>query len=564
MVLVLTAVDTFSTTYQQPNDYMESTMAYDLGKAPLNLRLMSGDRKKLANLRPVTSTQLHSNSSTELDPEGLFSQDIFGRVGDPRRMKIMSYIDLHTKIMHPLIWKNIERVSGWYTEIFLGRRYATFDEKSGQFLPSNVDEGKTGPNFFLKHLKNVKFERNKSKQRDLRIDVIEKYRESAIYDFVLVLPAGHRDIEEGRGGNIKFDEINDVYRALIGLSKNIDKSDLDNQFNHRSQALMQKNFNAIFELIFTFLKGKGGFTAAKWTKRKVEHGTRTVFSSMRLQSRDIKGPQRITINDIHVGISQTMRGCLPLVTHKLTTRFANVVFNSDGTANLIDKKTLKRKVVPVDNKWRDLYTTEDGVLSLIKEFKVDSYKFKDVEVQGYPAALIYRDADSFMVKTDIDDFPEKLRGQVRPITKFELYYYLISDIDQETACWGTRYPFATEDSMFPALPYLKTTIVGEALYELDNFGNKTEKVYREFPILNTASLDTASVHPIRLKGLGADFDGDTLSIEFVMTMEAVEEVKKYLNDPVNLIGRGKFLALFTCDVTNWMLDAYTSPKPVEV
>lgn len=539
-------------------------MKFDLNKSPLNMRLMSGDRGKLRNLRPVTSTQIHTSSSTELDPEGLFSQDIFGRVGDPKRMKTLSYIDLHAKVIHPLIWKNIERISSWYTEIFLGRRYATFDVKLKQFVPSNANEGKTGPTFFLKHLKDLQFVRNKSRQRSMRIDVIEKFREKAIYDYVLVLPAGHRDLEEGRGGNLKCDDINDAYRALVGLSKNIDRSDPDNPFNHRSQALMQKNFNSIFDQIFMFLKGKGGFTASKWTKRKVEHGTRTVFSSMRLQSKDIEGPQRITINDMHVGLAQTMRGTLPLTVNKLSQRFANTVFNSDGTANLIDKKTLKRKVIPVDAKWKDLYTTEDGVLSLIKEFKVDDYKFKDVEIQGLPTALIYRDKESFMVKTDIEDFPEKLREHVRPITKFELYYYLLSDIDQETVVWATRYPFATEDSMFPAIPYLKTTIVADPIYELDNFGNKTDKVYREFPILNTAAMSTASVHPARLKGQGADFDGDTLSVEFTMSLEAVKEVKEYLMDPRNMISRGKFSFLFSSDISEWMFSAYTGPKPVEI
>ena len=539
-------------------------MKFDLGKAPLNIRLMDGSRNNVKNLRPVTSTRIHTSSSTDMDPEGLFSQDIFGRVGDPKRMKTLSFIDLHTKVMHPLVWRNIERVSNWYTEIFLGRRYATYDTKLNQFIPSNATEGETGPTFFLKHLKDIKFVRNQSRQRDLRVDVIEKYRETAIYDYVLVLPAGHRDLEEGRGGNMVCDDINDSYRALIGHSKNIDKVDKENPFNHRTQALMQQQFNSIFEQIFTFLKGKGGFTASKWTKRKVEHGTRTIFSAMRLTNKDIAGPQRVTINDLHVGLAQTMRGTLPLTINKIATRFANHVFNSDGTANLIDKKTLRRKVIPVDAKWKELYTTETGVLSLIKEFKVDDYKFNSAEIQGLPALLIYRNSESFMIKGDIEEFPEHLRKEVRPITKFELYYYLLHDIDKETAVWSTRYPFATEDSMFPAIPYVKTTIVGDALYEMDNLGNKTDKVYREFPILGGAAMATASPHPNRLKKQGADHDGDTMSLEFVMTWDAVQEVINYLKNPINMISRGSFIALFSSDIASWSMKAYTSPKPVDV
>lgn len=539
-------------------------MAFNSGKEPLNMKLMDGSRDKLRALTPVTSTQIHTNSSTDLDPNGLFSQEIFGRMGDPRRMKAISYIDLHTKVMHPLIWRNIERVSNWYTEIFLGRRYATFNEKTKQFDPADATDGETGPTFFLKHLSDIKFIRNDSTQRKLRIDVLEKYRDTAIYDYVLVLPAGHRDLEEGRGDNLTCDEINDSYKALIGLSKNIDTSDKDNPFNHRSQTLMQKHFNSIFEQIFEFLKGKGGFTSAKWTKRKVEHGTRSVYSSMRLCPADINGPQRVTINDVHLGLIQMMRGCLPLAINHISDRFANLIFNSDGTANLIDKKTLKRKVVDVDAKWKELYTTEDGILSLIKEVKVDDYKFKDVEIQGYPALLIYRDKDGFMVKGDIGDFPEKFRKDVRPITKFELYYYLTYDIDQASAVWITRYPFATEDSMFPGIPYMKTTIVADPLFELDDEGNKTDKMYREFPIVGTATMATLAVHPSRLDKSGTDFDGDTGSADFVMASESVEEIRAYLKDPLNMISRGTMGHLFSSGVSKWTLKAYTSPKPVEV
>ena len=539
-------------------------MKYNPNKAPLNLRLLNGDRGFIKNLLPVTSSQIHTSSTDDLDPNGLFSQSIFGRISDPKRMKTLSYIDLHTKVIHPLVWKNIERVSTWYTDIFMGKRYATFDTKTKQFVPSDAIEGETGPSFFLDNLPNLKFLRNKSNQRDLRIDVIEKYRDTALYDYVLVLPAGQRDLEEGRGGNLKCDDINDAYRALIGLAKNIDKSDKSNPFNHRSQALMQSHFNSIFEQIFNFLKGKGGFTASKWTKRNVEHGTRTVISAMRLQSNNVNGPQKVSINDLHVGLAQTMRGTLPLTINKLTNGLANTVFNSDGTANLIDKKTLKRKVGAVDAKWRELYTTEDGVLSLIREFKVDDYKFNDVEIQGHPCALIYRDDTAFMVKSDIEDFPEKFRKDVRPITKFELYYYLLSDIDRETVVWATRYPFATEDSMFPAIPYIKTTIVGDALFEYDSEGNKTDKMFREFPVLGAGAVATISPHPNRLALLGGDHDGDTMSLEFAMTSESVREVKEYLMNPLNMISRGNFAALFSADISPWMMDAYTKPKPVSL
>jgi DNA-directed RNA polymerase beta' subunit len=49
-------------------------------------------------------------------------------------------------------------------------------------------------------------------------------------------------------------------------------------------------------------------------------------------------------------------------------------------------------------------------------------------------------------------------------------------------------------------------------------------------------VDTLVMSNLYLKGLGADFDGDTASVKGVFTDEANAELRKFINDKKNFVG----------------------------
>ena len=56
-----------------------------------------------------------------------------------------------------------------------------------------------------------------------------------------------------------------------------------------------------------------------------------------------------------------------------------------------------------------------------------------------------------------------------------------------------------------------------------------EAVAMEYPTFDKpAFVDTIIPHPSRLAGLGADFDGDTMSASLVYSDEAIAEANRYL------------------------------------
>ena len=82
----------------------------DITMLPFNVSLLPNDRKILANLEAVTSVDIYEGGNQQkLDNSGLFSPSIFGRPTESRRQRTFAYINLSTSIIHPLLYKNIER-----------------------------------------------------------------------------------------------------------------------------------------------------------------------------------------------------------------------------------------------------------------------------------------------------------------------------------------------------------------------------------------------------------------------------------------------------------------------
>lgn len=542
-------------------------MAVTTTKIPVNIALMPNTRDIVRNLTPVTSPSYYDGATTTFHDKGLFSTEIFGRAADTRRSRTMSYIDIKTKVLHPIMYRNIEKVAGFYIGILSGTQHATWDPTLRQFVKANEVDGDTGYAFFMRHFKDIEFTRNDSTRRDARLDVLDKYRETGLYDFILVIPAGLRDAEEGRGGNLTVDEINEYYRSIISLSSNIDTKDQENPFNNSTKLLIQRNFNAIFQLLFSYLKGKGGLYQGNYFKRKLENGTRSVLAAGEFEIEDMDGPQALGINDAVIGLLQSLKGNLPLVVNRfLTSDLLQRAFSGDGTATVVDRKTLLPINVPVRPKERDYFLTEAGINTLINRFTKRRFRQQPVVVGGNYLAMTYLDTDKgeFRIIGDTSSVPPAYMDKLRPTTYAELFYYLACPAIDGTGVWVTRYPNAGEGSTSPNVLYLKTTTDGYPVKELgsdwlplDLPGGKI--IYREWPSNQENFVDTIAVHPNKLARKQGDHDGDLGSADFTLSDNARKETQDYVNNPDNIIRDGDILDLFSTDTAKWTLAFMTNP-----
>ena len=142
---------------------------------PFNISLLNLTPELLRGIRPITSLDIY-DANNNFHTDGLYSSEIFGKVGDTSRDRKFSYIDIGVKIFHPQIYKTLGKLKQMYTGILEGKIYAVWDDKIKDFVKSNPIDGQTGMWFFMTYWTEIKFEHNASTQRDDYIRLIEKYK----------------------------------------------------------------------------------------------------------------------------------------------------------------------------------------------------------------------------------------------------------------------------------------------------------------------------------------------------------------------------------------------------
>lgn len=527
---------------------------------PFNVEIMDLSKERLAAMRPVTSLDYFENVGGDLHDDGLFSVSIFGRIGDELRDKRFSFIDIKTTIFHPVIYERLTKLKGLYKGILAGTHYARWDAEAGDFVLTNELDGQTGYSFFLKHWRDIKFPRNRSGIRDKRIELIEKYRDRALVDKILVMPAGLRDIEQGDDGRPVVADINTIYRKILSIAKTIPETESGDTSHNLPRHLLQMAFNEIYDLIEQMLSGKRGFLQSKWGRRRVFNSTRNVITAMDTSTEYLGGRNAPGYNDTIIGLYQAVKSLLPVAVHHLKTRYLQRIFApGNGMAILVEPNSLKSELVTVSPDTYDRWTTVEGLEKVISSYGEKSVRHKPVTLDGYYMALLYapKDKKVFKVFSSIDELPEGFnREDVRPINLMELIYLSGYDVWNNYVGFVTRYPITGTGSCYPTTLYIKTTVVGEMRQELDeNWQQGDDGWALEFPTYSPlAYLDSMVVPSTRLAGLGADFDGDTSSLNAVYSDEAVAEVKAHLNSKAAYVDpRGGLRASAAVDTVELVL-----------
>lgn len=474
----------------------------------LEFDLFSPQPQQLRLLKPVTALDMFENNTENFHPEGLFSTEIFGRVGSAERDTRFAFINLKANVFHPLYYRQLHKLKRLYTEIMTGKSYAVWNEKTHDFDKSNEIDGDTGYAFFLKHWEDIKFKRNDSHQRSARIDFIEKTKDSALIQYIIVLPAGLRDVSMGSDGRTTEGEVNADYRRLIGISNNVTTKGIrDETVLNTFRCTAQNAFNNIYAFFNTFISGKNGFIMDKWASRNLENGTRTVITGASFAQEELGDESGFSLNSTIVGLFQTVKAIEPVVMHHLLTGIIQDVFIEGSTrAKLIDPETLHRVEIELDTVDLDKWTTSQGLVKVTDNYQHQATRNNPVKIKGHYMALVYKDDESFKVFYDIDDLPSNLDAKkVSPLTYTELLYLSYFEDWNKIPVLVTRYPITGTGSIYPSYTYVKTTTTVYRLAQRDENWEISDKIAYCYPETNNpAYIDTAAPHSSRLGGLGAD------------------------------------------------------------
>jgi len=500
---------------------------------PLDISLLVITNKILSALSEISSADIYEINTTEFKKDGLFSNDIFGMPGSKERIKNFAYIDLYVKVLHPRIYKELVKLSSFYGKILQGKAYAVFDEKEKDFVLSTEAEGKTGFNFFIKHLPDIKFKQTNSESRKFKIEFIKKYPINEILiDKYLVLPAGLRDYSITESGKPLEHEINALYRTVLRVAtsaKQFRDDTSSNDYINSVRLRVQKAINEVYEYIEELLNGKGGYIQDKWTKRTVTYGTRNVITASPKVVTDLKDKNKPRATNIEVGVLQTAKGILPATIFLLRTNFLFDIFDPESTkARLINPKTLKRELVDISEKARSSWVSDDGLENTITKLKQPEIALSEIKIDNKYLLLIEEKGDAIRVIDDIYKYPGIDKDNLRPITYIELVYLALFNHMKEHPAYVTRYPITGLGSINIVEPYLKSTI-DSTRKEVYLRGASEPIIAEEYPDLTSQVYTGLGLGTIFLAPMGADFDGDKVSLSFLLEKESVDELQDYIN-----------------------------------
>lgn len=481
-------------------------------RTPFNLSLLNLDSGNIyKQLGKVTSGNMFDGANYNLHPEGLWSNEIFGPVGDPLRLKKQAYMDLNVEILHPLVYRELISANKLLDEIMAGTTFAVFDEETKQFVRSNAIDGETGYDFFFRNFDKYQLPDTGSPKRRETIKLIEKNKDILKINKFIILQAGYRDVEF-KDGQISHDEVNQIYRELLSLASSIGST------SHKSNmALLNNTRYAIQKTalkLFMYLgeitgHGKKKLIQGKWASRNVFQTTRNVITAPKASGRFAHDKDNQGYNNIVVGLYQQLVSCLPFAIRGIKNSFLKDKFSDPlHPVKLVNKKTLKEEDVYLNQDWFDVFQSDEGIRKLIHRFKPDAVRHKAIEVDGYYLSLIYKGPDNtFKIMNSITELPpDRSKEDVHPLTFIELLYICTYHEINDTPGFATRYPITGIGSNVPGNTIVMTTTKTEKRRMLNDNWEIDDNIpeFLKFPVYGMDCFNSMSPPVTAYKNQGAD------------------------------------------------------------
>jgi hypothetical protein len=502
------------------------------------------DQKRLIkanDLKQITNSALF-NSNNGPTADGLLSNEIFGITKEERSGQC-AYIDLEEKFIQPYyykIWLKIDKN-------LRGCIYETQNFKidsNGYLIPD--DNGQTGIKFLIKNIDKINF---KNTKKDQLLAALHDGKKNGLLftDKFIIIPPFYRDVNTD-GGRIGVGEVNKLYVNLMNNVRALSESndyglDMGGGTRGRIQDLMLEIYNW-FTIGETVAGGEhtgsGIFKKFGAMRRSVMSGT--VDNSVRLvisaPNIDVNKREDLMVDLDYsaIPLAAALATMYPFIINYLRSFFSNE-FGGKTTYPYIDKNgklqelTLGNVQLEFSDDRFDKEINEfiHGYSNRLKPIKIPNTEGKDVNLRfkGY----------NITKEQYASGIRENGNTMERDMTWVDIFYMAACAAAEDKVAIISRYPI---DSYFNQL-YTKMHISSM---------NKTEPMvingvfYQWFTKIrqndigsNTANkfIDTLQLCNPYCILMGADYDGDQVTLKVAWTIEANQELLKYMNSNAQFI-----------------------------
>lgn len=489
---------------------------------------------------------------------GLLSNEIFG-ITKSERAGIYAYIDLGGYFLHPLAYKTLKKLNSKIENIVHGIDTYSITE-TGEIIQD--DNGNTGIDWLKKNFSKIKFTKNDSRSRNLKIDFINMESNKIWINKYIVIPAYYRDVDT-KQASIGVGEINKLYSSLIIASKSLKET--ANYGLTLSDATKGRIQNILVQIFDWFgqgttingqktsgnLPGKTGLIKRGALYKTVDYSVRLVMSAPDLEAENIEDLM-VDMDHAAEPLAAVLCNFKPFVIFWLRRFFENE-FAGKYEYPILTKKGEAISVPILD--YQIMFS--DSILNAQIERFIHGYSNRfipiDIPVDMEELAKLNKSRKE-KIKLDnihmmIDYRLESVKNDStskemihRPLTWCDLFYIAACEVTKDKMVLITRFPIDSYLNQFPTKIRVKSTVKTEPIsIEI----NGETKLFKWYPIIrekdinkNTSPLfsDTLSICNGLISVMGMDYDGDTSIIKPVYTVEANEECRKVAKSKIQIIG----------------------------
>lgn len=546
--------------------------------------------------KEVTVPNYFIPNTSENHPDGLISDEIFGKPGTEDRKKMWGYISLGYTIMSPHPFYVLTRLKVNIAndmKLNIGRYYVDSTGElqkleSGETLPktaiSDIGSG-------FEWLKSVwpkvtwRVTRGMTKTAVVNRKFLSSLSaEEAFINKYPVMPAFYRDVDYK---NQNRNEINTYYTRMLHYSEMIKNTDVfsidDDPDTPKAPNAGIKLMDLVMELYINFTTKMGsanGFVNDFVAGKATDYGARLVISTPDYNTErytDIEAdffhsstPLSVAINifapfminGVVEWINNIVAGkrsisYFDFIKKEFVFKQLSLSYMEEFTSEKITKyMDLYKKSKPFRTQFVYLKADDGTDIPLQYLFKLTSDK-KSVSL----SLPFFNDTNE-----DDENLADKIENRIRNITWCELFYIIAQQKLSDKCIQNTRYPvtdyngtYSSKINIIPSNKHVGVYINGE--------------YYPRFPIINAKTdydkehmfTDTMRMFSVYPSALGADFDGDQISTQSVMTEDAREDCERYMNSLINVIGiNGNIIREFPHVTEHGIYGlTYRIPKPIE-
>lgn len=537
------------------NEIYEATYPEVIGKDQFSVELLDIDKFiKRNNVKEITNPTFFGYNGLPT-PDGLLSNEIFG-ITQADRAGIFGYIDLVEYFIDPSCYKALLRLDRKFNEIVHGTNFFTIND-NGE-LVEDYENGKTGIKWLKQNFGKIKLKRTDSRKRDMKIKYIQHNFESGkmFINKYLVIPPYYRDVNTG-SRHEGVGQINTLYVHLITAATSLrENNNYGLSMADNTCGRIQDTLKAIYDYFCgnkndiisdpgTGMSGKFGILKRANLSKTTDYSCRLVISAPELKVETIDDLM-VDLDHSGVPLAAVATDFYPFVLYHMRRFFEREYLGVyeddcyDSNGELIHVYLKNAMYVYNDDELnkqlnRYLYSPNDRFRPV--EAPIDYEKSGIPDDDEHRIYMAFKGTPTTKPE-DYGDYPEAVIH--RPLTWTDIIYMASVEASQDKCVSITRYPY---DSYTNTI-YTKVTVLStqetEPLYI-------NEKFYKFYPKIRLKDIntptetlfrDTLTMSNLYLKGMGGDYDGDTVNCKGSYFKETNEEQLEYLNSKANYINIG--------------------------